>query len=239
MGKAARAIVLRRIAYGEADWIVTFLDREHGRMSGIARSARSSIKRFGGALEPGTQVELSIARRGAGLVRIEEARVVAGTLGAMKSLERIAALARALELALAFLQEHQPAPEKFDLLAERIAAIAAPGPEPAIADGVLFELEWLRRSGFGPQLAGCASCDATGARAKNWQFDFDRGGVLCSSCARGVGRRVRLAGETLAGLAAFDAGCRPEGEGAVAAAGAVVARYIDHVLGRPLKAWSV
>ena len=44
MGKAAQAIVLRRIAYGEADWIVTFLDREHGRMSGIARSARSSMR---------------------------------------------------------------------------------------------------------------------------------------------------------------------------------------------------
>ncbi len=45
------AIVVRRVAYGEADLIVTLYTRELGKISALARSARRSRKRFGGGLE--------------------------------------------------------------------------------------------------------------------------------------------------------------------------------------------
>ena len=78
MKRTGHAIIMRRIAYGDADWIVTFFDRECGRASGIARSARSSVKRFGGALEPGTLSEIAYTvRHGSELARLDEARVLA------------------------------------------------------------------------------------------------------------------------------------------------------------------
>lgn len=237
MQRVSLAIILKRIAYGEADWIVTFLDRERGRSSGIAKSARSSLRRFGGALEPGTVVELrSAAHAGGGLVRLEEARVVRSAIGATKSLGRIQALARALELALAFLPEGQPSPEKYALLEGRLAAIATG--EPSAAEAVLYEVEWLRRCGFGPQLYGCALCGVSAGEGKRWSFDFDRGGVLCGSCATGAGRSVWLTGGSLQGLLALEQRRVPEEEGA-RSAGAVIARYIDHVLGRPLRTWII
>ena len=92
-----QSIILKRTAYGEADWIVAFLTRDAGRMSGIAKSARKSQKRFGGALELGTIVDLAYtAHRSSDLVRIESAEALLPPLGIMKSLERIQAMSRAL-----------------------------------------------------------------------------------------------------------------------------------------------
>jgi len=238
MKRKAHAIIMRRTAYGDADWIVTFFDREYGRLSGIARSARSSVKRFGGALEPGTLSEITCtARNGSGLVRLDEARVLASPNGVLKSLERIAAMARALELSLAFLQEGQPVPDKFDLLAGWISRIALG--DPTASESLMFELEWLKLSGFGPGLDACSVCGSSvSAETRGaWSFDVERGGLVCHSCALGIGRRIRLTEGVLGALRGVK-GADTDSE-CTSAACEVVARYVEHVVGRPLKAWSV
>lgn len=48
------ALILRTYALGESDRIVVFLTRERGKKRGVAKNARQSRKRFGGALEPMT-----------------------------------------------------------------------------------------------------------------------------------------------------------------------------------------
>lgn len=46
------AIVLRRVNYGEADRIVSFITSTHGKVSGMARGVRKSGSKLGGGLEP-------------------------------------------------------------------------------------------------------------------------------------------------------------------------------------------
>jgi DNA repair protein RecO (recombination protein O) len=46
------ALILRTYKLGEADRIVVFLTRDRGKKRGVAKNARQSRKRFGGALEP-------------------------------------------------------------------------------------------------------------------------------------------------------------------------------------------
>jgi DNA repair protein RecO (recombination protein O) len=48
------ALILRSYALGEADRIVVFLTRDRGKKRGVAKNARRSRRRFGGALEPMT-----------------------------------------------------------------------------------------------------------------------------------------------------------------------------------------
>jgi DNA repair protein RecO (recombination protein O) len=48
------ALVLRTYPLGEADRIVVFLTRDRGKKRGVAKHARRSRRRFGGALEPMT-----------------------------------------------------------------------------------------------------------------------------------------------------------------------------------------
>jgi DNA repair protein RecO len=51
---AAEALILRTYPLGESDRIVVFLTRDRGKKRGVAKNARQSRRRFGGALEPMT-----------------------------------------------------------------------------------------------------------------------------------------------------------------------------------------
>src|SRR6202008_2865447 len=48
------ALILRSYKLGESDRIVVFLTRDRGKKRGVAKNARQSRRRFGGALEPMT-----------------------------------------------------------------------------------------------------------------------------------------------------------------------------------------
>lgn len=46
------ALILRTYTLGESDRIIVFLTRDRGKKRGVAKNARQSRRRFGGALEP-------------------------------------------------------------------------------------------------------------------------------------------------------------------------------------------
>jgi hypothetical protein len=68
------AVVLGVMDYREADRIVTLFTLEHGKIKGVARGAKRSIRRFGGALEPFARLAVQLALTG-GLARIDGAHV--------------------------------------------------------------------------------------------------------------------------------------------------------------------
>ena len=70
---ATPALVLRAQAYGESDRIVTLLTATHGKVTALARGARSSRKRFGAALSPfGFGEAMLRERRGQDLWLLED-----------------------------------------------------------------------------------------------------------------------------------------------------------------------
>src|SRR5579859_2140625 len=56
MPKQSEALVLRTYPFHEADLLVTLFTRAEGKIRGVAKSAKKSKRRFGGALEPTTYV---------------------------------------------------------------------------------------------------------------------------------------------------------------------------------------
>jgi DNA repair protein RecO (recombination protein O) len=56
--RESEAIVLRSYPLREADLLVTLFTRAEGKVRGVARSAKKSKRRFGGALEPLTYVRV-------------------------------------------------------------------------------------------------------------------------------------------------------------------------------------
>jgi DNA repair protein RecO len=66
------ALILRSYALGESDRIVVFLTRDRGKKRGVAKNARQSRRRFGGALEPLTCGRVAyVERERRDLVRID------------------------------------------------------------------------------------------------------------------------------------------------------------------------
>src|SRR5438128_8385232 len=60
MGPSQRseAIILRTRAYGESDKIVTFLTADAGKLTGMAKGAKNSRRRFANCLDPFTRVRV-------------------------------------------------------------------------------------------------------------------------------------------------------------------------------------
>src|SRR5436305_14407030 len=66
------ALILRTYKRGEWDRIVVFLTRDRGKKRGVAKNARQSRRRFGGALEPLTYGRVGyVEREGRELVRLD------------------------------------------------------------------------------------------------------------------------------------------------------------------------
>src|SRR5437660_10821591 len=66
------ALILRTYKLGESDRIVVFLTRDRGKKRGVAKNARQSRRRFGGALEPMTYGQVGyVERERRDLVRLE------------------------------------------------------------------------------------------------------------------------------------------------------------------------
>src|SRR5579864_8645760 len=57
------ALILRTYTLGESDRLVVFLTRDRGKKRGVARNARQSRRRFGGALEPLTAGRVQYTER--------------------------------------------------------------------------------------------------------------------------------------------------------------------------------
>jgi DNA repair protein RecO (recombination protein O) len=174
------AVVLRTVDYGERDRVVTLLSRERGKLSAFARGARSSRRRFGGALEPFTLLAVEVTERGGDLGVLESASVERG-FGALRGdLARIACASYAVELARELVRDAEP---HDDLFVSLVAYLGALDDAPARPwDLRRFELDALRAAGLQPSLDGCARCGRPAGGA-GLRFDPAEGGVLCAACA--------------------------------------------------------
>jgi DNA repair protein RecO (recombination protein O) len=217
------AILLRSVAYGESDRVVTLLGRSTGRVSALARGARRSVKRFGGGLGLGASGVASLRERAGGeLMGLEGFEVREGRLGLGGDLARTAHASYAIELVDRLCGPRHPEPSAFDWLEEFLGRLEV---GPATSERLrVFELGLLGRLGIGPQLEGCVACgrgeEALGEELSRWHPE--RGGVVCRDCARhgavltAASRRAlaRLGGLTLAQAESLsldrdlNAGCR-------------------------------
>src|SRR6266853_3193550 len=78
------ALILRTYKLGESDRIVVFLTRDRGKKRGVAKNARQSRRRFGGALEPLTYGRVGyMERERRDLVRLEYVEPKRSPMGAI------------------------------------------------------------------------------------------------------------------------------------------------------------
>ena len=78
------ALILRSFKLGESDRIVVFLTRDRGKKRGVAKNARQSRRRFGGALEPMTCGRVGyVERERRELVRLDYVELVRSPLSAL------------------------------------------------------------------------------------------------------------------------------------------------------------
>jgi DNA repair protein RecO (recombination protein O) len=155
--KESEAIVLRTFPLGEGDRLVSFLDRQFGKMRGVARAARLPKSRFGSTLELMSYIRIwYFEREGRELVRINQCELMESFLDVQNDYQAGVYLALLSEITEAILGEREVADPQFRLLLLAARAIRTNGPSAAIL--AYFSLWTVRLGGWLGSLDRCAGC---------------------------------------------------------------------------------
>ena len=236
------AIILQVRDYGEADRLVNFLTPDAGRLSGIAKHAKKSRRRFANCLEPLNRVSFHLSPKPRGdLEFLQQGELVNPFPNLRRDLKGLAAAALLAELAgelSAPVEATGTIFQTLNLALELLDGGASP-------DSLLppFLLHFLKLGGYGPLWDSCRECGQEPAAPL--YFSIAKGGVVCSPCSRtatgpllplnpGVWKLLRLAQELppekLTRLR-FPPDQRDQSL-------ALIHKFLRHHLGRDLKSWA-
>jgi len=152
----SEAVVLRTWPVHEADLVVSFFTREYGKMTGVAKSALKSRRRFGGALEPMTVARAwFVERPKQELVRLDQLEILRSPLSAPVDQVRLGVLSLFAEVLEQALPEHDPQETVFRLI---VAVLEQTTVEQAWMPLTYFELWMTRLMGLLPDIAHCTAC---------------------------------------------------------------------------------
>src|SRR4030081_2203779 len=168
-----RAVVLRKLDYGEADRIFTFLTRTHGKVGAIAKGVRRPESKLGPSLELYGHVDVLLAKGRGELDVVAQVQRMPGERIA-GDVERMSHAALIAELAERVCEDRHPVDGVYELTVMALDELAREtDPRRASAYFLMAALDLL---GYAPQLMECASCGKPLA-AKPAVFSPTAGGV--------------------------------------------------------------
>jgi len=180
------AIILRTRDHGESDRLVTFFASGQGKLTGIAKGARRSKKRFVHTLEPLSLVHLTYVERApSGLVRIDGSELRNPFTALRQDLARLGYASLGAELVLELAPEREANPALFALFSQYLDRLEESADSEALA--LLFQARILSLSGFGPNLQRCARCGKELASPGPWHFSTFQGVLHCPAHRSGSG----------------------------------------------------
>jgi DNA repair protein RecO (recombination protein O) len=238
------AIVLRAIPYGESDLIATLYTRARGRLSTMARAARKSQKRFGGALGMFTLSSMQLrGRPGTELWTLQTAEPVRSFASLALDVGAFAHASYGTELLRELSPPEVPDETALDLVLAFYTELETGGPHAQVLRA--FELALLDILGLAPVLDRCVGCGTTELDQRGGMvLDPSRGGVCCAQCAAlarqagvrplsGPARQVLARAQAVPDLATART-LDPDPEAAAEARDALISLLLDHV-GKPLR----
>jgi DNA repair protein RecO (recombination protein O) len=154
--KESEGIVLRTYPLREADLLVTLFTRLEGKVRGVARSAKKSKRRFGGALEPLTYVRVYYSdKERQELASLDSCDVLESPLATEVGYPRAVALGHVAELLDELLPDREANDAVFRLALAVIAGLRGPDIWMPVT---YFELWMTRLMGYLPEFSECIVC---------------------------------------------------------------------------------
>src|SRR5436309_604240 len=174
--KESEAIVLRTYPFRESDLLVTLFTRSEGKVRGVARAAKKSRRRFGGALEPLTYIKVAYEdRERQELSRLDSCEVLESPLTTEVSYPRAVALGHVAELLDELLPDREANDAVFRLALSVLAQLRG---QEFWLPVTYFELWMARLMGYLPDITECLECGRVlnGSRA---YFHALADGLMC------------------------------------------------------------
>lgn len=199
------ALVVRNVEYGDADAVVTLYTERLGKISALARGAKRSTKRFGGALDPMHTIRVTLDERaGSDLATLVEAHLVEARLRLSADLDKLDAAGRALRWVRAGSPPRTPEPRVWAEIGALLDRLDDPADVlSARAHLAATGLRLLAAFGWGLDFSACVRCGKSCDAGRSAYVDATVGGLVCRACG---GARRRLDAGARARLAAASAG---------------------------------
>jgi DNA repair protein RecO (recombination protein O) len=200
------AILLRRTDYGDYDLIIVFLTRSHGKVTVMAKSAKRSVKRFGGLLGLFSLVEIVWAEaRRPGLPLLQEATLDRALPRLGPDIIRTALASYWDEIVNQWCEEGKAQIHLYHLLRQALIGLDEDKIPPQVLS-MAFQVKFLSLAGLSPDLSRCHSCrrsmdEITGDRLA---FDVRTGRLSCSRCPGRPGTTLTLSKGTVRQLQWMD-----------------------------------
>lgn len=176
----ATGIVTREIKYGDSSRILTVITKELGKISILARGARSNKSGLLSLTQLFTYGEFTLFQgRGKGLYKINSGDVVHSFSNLRNSLEAMAYASYFCEIANRVVPEDSPDPEQMQLLLNTLYLLSE---EKTSSEQIkaVYEFRTLAVQGLLPDFSLCSRC----GKAQNLTaFDPRENAVFCSDCA--------------------------------------------------------
>lgn len=187
-GFTTDAILLRKIEYGDHDFIISFLTQSCGKISVIAKNAKMSIKRFSGALDLFSVNHIQCTfpkKRKDSLTILTQADLEDGFPNIRYDVFKTAYASFFVELIHFWLEEDKVEPRLYDLLLFSLDALNHGAIEKEVIS-LLFQIRFMSISGFSPNIEKCDICKTSvdHIEKKNVRFDFKEGRIICQNCVK-------------------------------------------------------
>lgn len=233
--RSDQGIVLRSFPFGEADRVVVILSPNHGKLRTVAKGIRKTKSRFGGRLEPFTNVDL-ILYEGRNLDTVTQVSVIETFPRLREDLDRVMAAGTMVEAVDAVASEGEPSLRLFLLLQRGLRALDRGEAGRDLVTAFLLKLAEV--IGLAPALDSCASC---GRPVDSQRFSFPAGGSVCEDCRTESAVRLRPGlTDYLAVLAGSDLGDLPESDSQLSGeAMGIARRFVEYHLERRLSSLAV
>jgi DNA repair protein RecO (recombination protein O) len=195
----AQGILIRRIDYGDTDLILTFITQKYGKISVIAKSAKKSVKRFGGILELFYMLEL-IIRPGKGTKPsiLQTASLIRPFEKIRTNVIHTAYASYWAELIHLFVEDKAADDHIYQLF---LFVIDQLNQNIVSADvlHILFQIRFLVISGFQPNFFHCHHCQKKLDQISGpaCSFDFQKGAICCPKCVNQKSNILNLSKGTI------------------------------------------
>ena len=173
------AVVLERRDYRETSYIVNFFTADFGKISAQVKGANRKAGKYGTSFQPLSYNTIVFYEKNrSDLHIISQGDLLENFNNIEKDIERFTYAAYFLELVKSAMPYEEKNSEVFKLLIDFLHYLDKAENANNIAQ--IFEVKFLKLSGFKPQFDSCVRCN--GHVDKKSKFSLIMGGLLCPSC---------------------------------------------------------
>jgi len=179
-----KAVVIKKLDYGDTSKIATFFTEDFGKISAIIKGARSPKSKMGSVVDILNTVQIVYYKKeGREIQLISQADLINHYSKIKEDLEKLKYASAVAELLLSLTLEDEAHPKLFKGAVKILDLMNENGNLPEYYF-IKFLLFFLKETGYEIQLEKCSICGKETEAGQAYSFSYNSG-IVCGDCAGG------------------------------------------------------